>query len=169
MDEHRVGLKPVIRRVWTAPGEAPIAPVDPGYEWLYVAGFVHPQSGRSSFWLLSRVEGAVFALLLQAFAEEQGVGPKKRILLVLDQAGWHGSQEIEPIEGLTLLPLPAYSPELQPVERVWPLVDEPLANRPFATLADVEAVLEDRCVRLTEMPEVLHAHTLFHWWPQAQQ
>lgn len=27
--------------------------------------------------------------------------------------------------------LPAYSPELQPVERVWPLVDEPLANRAF--------------------------------------
>jgi transposase len=49
---------------------------------------------------------------------------------VLDQAGWHGSQALEPIEGLTLIPLPAYSPELQPVERVWPLVDEPLANPP---------------------------------------
>ncbi len=169
MDEHRVGLKPIVRRVWTPPGEAPIASVDPGYEWLYVAGFVHPQSGKSSFWLLSGVDGAVFALLLQAFAQEQGVGPRKRILLVLDQAGWHGSGEIRPIEGLILRPLPAYSPELQPLERVWPLVDEPLANRAFATLEEVEAVLEDRCVRLTEMPEVLRAHTLFHWWPLAQQ
>lgn len=87
MDEHRVGLKPILRRVWTPPGEAPIAPVDPGYEWLYVAGFVHPQSGTSSFWLLSGVDGPVFALLLKSFAEEQGVGRRKRILLVLDQAG----------------------------------------------------------------------------------
>lgn len=97
------------------------------------------------------------------------MGPKKRILLVLDQAGWHGSQEIEPIEGLMLLPLPAYSPELQPVERIWPLLDEPLANRAFSALEEVEAVWEDRGVRLTEMPEVLRAHTLFHWWPHAHQ
>lgn len=168
MDEHRVGLKPILRRVWTPPGEAPIAVVDPGYKWLYVASFVHPESGRSSFWLLSGVDGPVFDLLLKAFAEEQGVGRRKRILMVLDQAGWHGSHEVEPIPGLTLVPLPPYSPELQPVERVWPLVDEPLANRAFGTLAEVEAVLEDRCVRLTEMPDVVCAHTLFHWWPRSQ-
>ena len=169
MDEHRLGLKPILRRVWTPPGEAPIARVDPGYEWLYVAGFVHPQSGKSSFWLLSGVNGPVFAELLRAFAEEQGLGSRKRILLVLDQAGWHGSQEVEPIEGLTQVPLPPYSPELQPAERVWPLVDEPLANRAFSTLAELEAVLEDRCVRLTEMPETIRAHTCFHWWPQVRQ
>src|SRR5690606_6352116 len=125
MDEHRLGLKPVLRRVWTPPGEAPIAVVDPGYEWLYVAAFVHPESGTSSFWLLSGVSGPVFDLLLKAFAEEQGVGRRKRILLVLDQAGWHGSSEVELFPGLTLIFLPAYSPELQPAERLWPLVDEP--------------------------------------------
>ncbi len=139
---------------------------------LYVAGFLHPESGRSSFWLLSGVNGPVFALLLKAFAEEQAVGPEKRMLLVLDQASWHGSHAVahavEPIDGLTLLPLPAYSPELQPVERVWPLVDEPLANRAFATLAEVEAVLEDRCVQLSEVPAVIRAHTRFHWWPLAE-
>lgn len=169
MDEHRLGLKPVLRRVWTPPGEAPIAAVNPGYEWLYVASFVHPESGRSSFWLLSGVNGPVFDLLLKAFAEEQEVGRRKRILLVLDQAGWHGSGEIERLPGLTRVFLPAYSPELQPVERMWPLVDEPLANRAFRTLADLERVLEERCVRLTEMPEVIRARTLFHWWPPAQQ
>ena len=68
------------------------------------------------------------------------------------------------MEGRTLIPLPPYSPELQPVERVWPLLDEPLANRAFRTLVEVEAVLEDRCVRLTEMPDVLRTQTLYHWW-----
>ena len=123
-------------------------------------------SGRSSLWLLSGVDGPIFDLLLTAFAREQGVGRRKRILLVLDQAGWHGSHVVSPPTGLTLVDLPPYSPELQPVERVWPLVDEPLANRAFQTLAQVTALLEDRCVRLTDSPDVIRAHTLFHWWPR---
>ena len=44
--------------------------------------------------------------------------------------------------------LPPYSPELQPAERLWPLVDEPVANRHFATLADLDAVVAERCRRL---------------------
>lgn len=83
------------------------APVDPGYEWLYVAGFVHPARGTSSVWLLSGVGGPVFELLLKAFAEEQGVGRTKRILLVLDQAGWNGAHDVSPPEGLTLIVLAA--------------------------------------------------------------
>lgn len=169
MDEHRVGLKPVVGRVWAPRGAGAVAPVDPGYEWLYVAGFVHPESGHTSSWLLSGVDGPVFNLLLRAFAREQGVGPKKRILLVLDQAGWHDSHALEPIEGLTLIPLPPYSPELQPSERLWPLLDEPLVNRAFATLADVEPLLEKRCLWLADSPDVVRARTLFHWWPRARQ
>lgn len=167
MDEHRLGLKPILSRVWAPPGVEPIAEVNPGYKWLYLAGFIHPESGESSFWILSGVSGAVFDLLLRAFAEEQGVGAKRRILLVLDGAGWHGCRDVSPPEGLSLVFLPPYSPELQPAERLWPLVDEPLANRAFSSLEEIETVLETRCIRLSECPELLRAHTLFHWWPRA--
>lgn len=44
-DEHRVGLKPIIRKVWSPIGERPIAVVQPRYEWLYVYGFVEPKTG----------------------------------------------------------------------------------------------------------------------------
>lgn len=168
MDEHRLGLKPILRRVWTPPNETPIAPVDPGYAWLYLAGFVQPERGRSSFWLLSGVCAELFDLLLKAFAEDQGVGPKKRILLVLDQAGWHASKDVTPPEGLTLIFLPPYSPELQPSERLWPLVDEPLVNRAFANIKEIETVLEQRCVHLYDAAETIQGHTLFHWWPLTQ-
>lgn len=166
MDEHRVGLKPILQRVWTPPGEAPVAVVKPGYQWIYVACFVHPESGRTSWWLLSGVDAPVFDLLLRAFAEEQAVGKRKRILLVLDQAGWHGSHQVQPPEGLGLVPLPPYSPELQPVERVWSLLDEPLANRTWSQLSEVEQVLEQRCVQLSEQSDLIRGYTLFHWWPQ---
>jgi transposase len=68
--------------------------------------------------------------------------------------------------GLHLVPLPSYSPELQPAERLWPLTNEPLANQSFATLADLDTVLGDRCADLAEQPARIRAYTLFHWWPR---
>lgn len=56
-------------------------------ERLYVIGFVCPETGETSFWLVPALNAEVFQLLLDAFAEEQGVGRRKRIVLVLDQAG----------------------------------------------------------------------------------
>ena len=50
MNEHRIGLKPILRRVWRRLGQRPVVPVYHRYEWLYVYGFVHPISGRT-FWL----------------------------------------------------------------------------------------------------------------------
>lgn len=166
MDEHRVGLQPILRPVWARRGFRPRAQVKTGYQWLYVAGFVHPASGRSSFWLLSAVSAEVFQLLLEAFAEEQGIGPRKHILLVLDRAGWHTANVVRPPEGLTLVWLPPYSPELQPAEHLWGVVDEPLANRAFDSMADLERVVEARCVRVTEQHEEVRSLTQFHWWPR---
>jgi hypothetical protein len=54
---------------------------------------------------------------------------------VLDNAGWHGPEGLAVPEGISLVFLPPYSPELQPAERLWPLVDEPIVNRHFASLA----------------------------------
>ena len=54
-------------------------------------------------------------------------------------------EQLEVPEGIHLLPLPPYSPELQPAERLWPLVNEPLANEAFETIAEVEELVEQRC------------------------
>jgi hypothetical protein len=49
-------------------------------------------------------------------------------LLVEDNAGWHRSKKAKIPDGISVQFLPAYSPELQPAERLWTLVDEPLAG-----------------------------------------
>jgi hypothetical protein len=51
MDEHRLGLKPVLRRIWSRRGERPHATVHHRYRWLYLSGFVHPASGRVLWYL----------------------------------------------------------------------------------------------------------------------
>ncbi len=165
-DEHRLGLRPILRRVWAPKGQRPIAAVRPRYQWLYVVAFVCPESAETSFWLVPSLTGEVFDLLLRAFAQEQGVGRGKRILLVLDQAGWHLSSEVQVPEGLTLLPLPPYSPELQPAEHLWELIDEAVANRTFSSLEELEAVLGERIRVLGERREQIRSTTLFHWWPR---
>jgi transposase len=166
MDEHRVGLQPILRRVWAPRGQRPTAPVHPRYEWLYVYGFVQPATGAAEFLLLPTVNVDAFGVALAEFAKEMGAGPRKQIVLVLDGAGWHASPKLAVPPHLQLVPLPPYSPELQPAERLWPLTDEVLANRTFASLAELDQVLGDHCVRLTKQPARIQALTRFHWGPQ---
>ena len=120
-DEHRLGLQPILRRVWTPIGEQPIADVKIQYQWLWLYGFVHPESGETYWWILPQVNTELFSRVLADFALRFQLSKNKRVLLVLDQAGWHISEALELPEGLDLYFLPSHSPELQPAERLWPL------------------------------------------------
>ena len=86
-------------------------------------------------------------------------------VLVLDGAGWHTEPLAVP-EGIRLVFLPPYTPELQPAETLWTHVDEPLANEHFDTLADLDAVVAERCVALGKDRDLLRGQAGFHWWPK---
>ena len=70
----------------------------------------------------------LFEALLASFAQQAGAGRERHIVLVLDNAGWHGPKNLAVPDGITLAFLPPYSPELQPAERLWPLVDAALCS-----------------------------------------
>jgi hypothetical protein len=168
MDEHRLGLEPVLRRVWSQRGERPHAPVHHRYRWLHLYGFVHPASGRVLRYITPTVSAATFGQVLAAFAADAGAGPGKEILLVLDGAGWRVAKDLAVPDHLHLARLPSYSPELRPAERLWPLADEAIANRRFEDLAALGAALEPRCLALARRPEIIRGRTLFGWWPRTQ-
>ena len=66
------------------------------------------------------------------------VDPGCHAVLMLDQAGWHGSPKLAVPANITLLPLPPRSPELNPVENVWRFMrDNWLSNRVFASCEDI--------------------------------
>lgn len=164
-DEMRVGLKPVLRRVWAPCGKRPMVRVKRRYKWVYVYGFVHPTTGETYWLILPTVNVEAFSLALKHFAKGVGAGEEKRVLLVLDQAGWHTGGEVEVPEGIELEFLPSRSPELMPSERLWPLINERVANRLFEEMDDLEEALVERCLTLSEQPESIRGHTLYHWWP----
>jgi len=63
-DEHRLGFKPILRRVCARRGERPLAPVHHRYEWLYVYGFLRPKTGESFWLILPALNKELFSMAL---------------------------------------------------------------------------------------------------------
>ncbi len=99
------------------------------------------------------------------FAREFQLNRNKRVLLVLDQAGWHTTDKLELPEGLDLYFLPSHSPELQPAERLWPLTNEVIANDSPHSLKELEELLIVRCRKLLQQQDLISGLTCYHWWP----
>src|SRR5215475_12779431 len=98
-------------KVWCFDGRRPLAPVQHRYDWRYLVGFVHPASGRTVFHLATTLSIPLFEVELAAFAQQAGASLPKRILLVLQRAGWHARMRLPLTPHLPLLVLPPSSPE----------------------------------------------------------
>lgn len=165
-DEHRVGLKPVLRRMLAPVSQRPTVTVNPRYEWLWLVAFVEPFTGRNIWFLMPFLTAEVFQIAVDCFADELKIPEDTRVILVLDQAPWHLAKKIVAPARVELLFLPAYSPELQPAEHLWALSDEVFFNQNFADLDAMELVLAAQCVKLEADLERVKGATLFGWWEE---
>ncbi len=158
-------MKPVIRRVWAKKGRRPVATSSHKYEWLYLYAFVRPATGEVEWWIANTVNVALFQAILNAFAKQRSIAGDNPAVLLLDNAGWHHGKNLKLPDGLHPCYLPAYTPELQPAERLWTLTDEPIVNKAFDSLDDLDQILGERCCALSGQPERIKANTKFSWWP----
>lgn len=77
-------------------------------------------------------------MALHLIEVSSAVSPGAHAVLLLDQAGWHMTGKLPVPANITLLPLPAKSPELNPVENVWQFMrDNWLSNRVFTSYKDI--------------------------------
>jgi transposase len=134
--------------------------VDDRSEWLWLYAAVEPATGEASFLLLPGVSKEWFALFLGEFAKEVA---GRRVGLVLDGAGSHRAEVAWP-PGVVPLPLPPYSPELNPAEQLFRALRARLANRIFADLAELEAALTERLRAFWADPAALTRLTAYPWW-----
>lgn len=165
-DEHRLGLLPMIRRVWFGPNEPVEGKVNWKREWLWLYALVRPETGETYWWILPSVNTLLFQKVLDDFAQHFDIGQKKQVILAIDQAGWHMSKSLKAPTGIHLFPLPSHSPELQPAERLWPLVDEPLVNQAFENIQQIEQIVYERCRQLLRQTDLIRGLTLYHWFPR---
>ena len=159
-DEGRFGLRVGLRKRWCPRGIRPPWVVHDRYEWLWLYAAVEPATGQSFFLLLPRVTKEWFGRFLEAFAREVG---DARVGLVLDGSGSHRADIPWP-DALVPLPLPRYSPELNPTEQVFRALRPKLANRIFATLADLEEALTRSLRPLWEQPASMQRLIGYPWW-----
>lgn len=152
--------------MWAPKGDRPKAINYRKYEWVYAYAFVRPEDGTTHWLLLPTVNIECMNIALKAFAQDMNPDGKKLIVLMIDQAGFHTGKELAIPEGIKIEQLPPYTPELQPVESLWPLLKESIANRAYETIDELEEVLIKRIKWLIENTETVLGATGFGWIPR---
>jgi len=146
-DEGRFGLKPCTGRQWCRRGSTPVATVKQGYQNFYVHAAVNPRTGEDFALELPEVNTQMMNVYLAEFRKAH---PERQVILVLDRAGWHKAKALELPQGIELFHLPAYSPELNPVEHLWEWLRRHVCrNRFYQTLEELGEALSKRWRRLT--------------------
>lgn len=129
-DEARFGQQGTLTRVWSRRGSRPRAVRQTRYDWVYVLGAVCPQSGQSVGLLSPYIDAGVMNIFLEQFQRE--VAGDVHVVMIWDQAGYHTAKDVRVPDNLTILRLPPYSPELNPVENLWHyLRSHYWANHPY--------------------------------------
>jgi transposase len=95
----------------------PPGPADKRFASLYLFAACRPGTDEAFALALPEATAASMAVFLERFARE--LAPGAHAALILDRAGWHVARRLAVPANVTLVPLPPYSPELNPVERVW--------------------------------------------------
>ena len=161
-DEARVGNKGRICHRWWIRGQRAPGRCDQRYEWAYIFSAVRPATGEDFTLVLPEVSARAMDLFLAKFA--QTLAADTHAVLVLDGAGWHATAALDLPDNITLVPLPPYSPELNPVERIWLYLRERYLS--LRMLDDYDAILEACCRAwndLTETKDVIRSLTSYPW------
>ena len=141
MDEARIGQKGRACRRWWIKGQRPPGVCDRRYDWAYLFAAVRLADGCDFALVLPEVSTQAMQEFLDRFAAT--LDPGAHAVVVLDQAGWHGAKALRVPDAVTLVPLPPYSPELNPVERVWLYLRERFLS--LRVLDDYAAIVDACC------------------------
>ena len=108
---------------------------------------MHPASGEDFTLVLPFVNAAAMALFLARFAAT--LPDHVHAVMVVDGAGWHDPRALDIPDNVTLVPLPPYCPELNPVERIWLYLRERFLS--LRLLDDTEAIIEACCIAWNQL------------------
>ena len=141
MDEARFGLHTETRKVWITKGTRPVVRRQTRYEWDYLYGALDVVGGAAEFLHLPTVDLECNALFLEHLSQSD---PGAEHVVIADQAGFHlKPQDPRLPAGVHILPLPPYSPELNPCEQLWDVLKdtEGFANALFDSIEKLRAAL----------------------------
>ena len=145
------------RRGERAPGTRQI-----GYQWAYIFSAVRPDTGDDVTLVMPSVNAKVMDLFLAHFADT--LDQDAHAVMMCDGAGWHDERALTVPDNVTLALLPPYSPELNPVERVWLYLRERFLS--LRVLDDTEAIIDACCqawIDLIAEPDRMRTLCAYPW------
>lgn len=159
---NRIGQQGTLTRVWARRGTRPRAVRDTRYEWAYLFGAMCPDRAAGAALVMPYANTEAMNKHLAEIAKT--VSPGAHAILVLDGAGWRGGKQLVLPDTISLLTLPPYAPELNPVENVWEyLRHNKLANRLYR---DYRHIVDACCQAWNDfinMPERITSITSRDW------
>jgi transposase len=163
-DEARFGLHSWHKRRYRHRGERPSYIGQHRYEWSWLYAAVEPATGEHVCFYLSALDSVCFEVFLEHLS---ACYPEHHLVLVLDNAPAHHAKHVAVPENVSLVFLPPYSPELNPVERWFQEFRRALANRLFGSLTELHHALTDVLKRYCATPSTLQRLTNFPYWRDA--
>jgi len=133
-DESRLGLLPVHRRKITLPGVKPISKVQYDFDYYYLYGAADPRTGDTFFLELPYLNTECFQVYLDEFSKAYDDSFN---ILLLDRGTFHRSASLKVPSNVALIFIPPYSPELNPIERLWEDIKADIADELYS---DIEAL-----------------------------
>ncbi len=138
-DESRFGTHSKLGYGWFKRGTRPQVKINLGFNNFYVYSAVNSINGYNLSLILPYVDTQCMNIFLQKLSEEMS---GKKCILVLDGASWHRSNSLIIPENIEFIYLPSYSPELNPVERLWNyLKQNTIKNRFYESIKILEDVV----------------------------
>lgn len=136
-DESRFGQQGTTTNLWARRGSRPTAVRQTEYQYLWVLGAVCPETGHAEGLLSPQLNTKIVNLFLEQFS--QTLAPDEQVAMIWDGAGFHTSKQLKVPANVTLIRLPSYSPELNPIENLWHYLKSHFwSNRAYADYEQLE-------------------------------
>ena len=134
-DETRLGLITKQKKVLSIKGNCPIGKYKHSYKYFWLWGSFSPITGDSHYIISEGVCKDMFIEYLKDFSKQN---PKELKTIIIDNAGFHSTKNVELPNNIVLLPIPPYSPELNPAERVWQEIKSNISMKIYYTIEHLE-------------------------------
>ena len=134
------------------------------YKWTYLYAAVEPATGESFCVYLPGMDDGSLEIFLEELSKAY---PEHHLLVVLDGAPSHRSEQIDHSENVSLIMLPPYSTELDPAERWFQEFRRKLSNRTFDSVAVLHEALTRTLLPYWENPALLKRLIGYSWWVEA--
>ncbi len=149
-------------RQWARRGTRPRQPADQRYESAYLFGAICPAKGTGAALALPHADTE--AMQLHLYEISRSVARGAHAVLLLDRAGWHTTGHLAVPNNISLIFLPARTPELNPVENVWQYLRANwLANRVFDTYEEIIDAACEAWRNLIATPETIISIGMRDW------